>query len=151
MVKNIFTAPGANQRVDVSSITPDKLSNLVRQCESIQTLINSNADDDSDEFFSTQVNSKYYDTKQLISLRYDVPSSLGLLHVNIASLINHIDDLKTVLARMKFNFDVIGISEHKIREGMTPSTNIDIAGYNEFIFDPTKTTCGVTVFYIKKI
>ena len=50
---------------------------------------------------------------------------------------------------MKFNFDVIGISEHKIREGMTPSNNIDIAGYNEFIFDPTETACGGTGFYIK--
>ena len=50
---------------------------------------------------------------------------------------------------MKFNFDVIGISEHKIREGMTTSNNIDIAGYNEFIFDTTETTCGGTGFYIK--
>ena len=112
---------------DVSSMTPEQLSKFVRQCESIQNLINSNMDDDSDELFSTQVNSKYYDIKQLNSLKVDVPSSFGLLHVNIASLNAHIDDLKTVLARMKFNFDVIGISEHKI-----PSNNIDIAGYNEF-------------------
>ena len=32
---------------------------------------------------------------------------------------------------------------------MTLSNNIDIAGYNEFIFDPTETTCGGTGFYIK--
>ena len=146
---NIFNVPGTNQRVDVSSMTPEQLSKFVRQCESIQNLINSNTDDDSDELFLTQVNSKYYDMKQLNSLKVDVPSSFGLLHVNIASLNAHIDDLKAVLGRMKFNFDVIGISEHKIREGMTPSNNIDIAGYNEFIFDPTETTCGGTGFYIK--
>ena len=50
---------------------------------------------------------------------------------------------------MKFNFDVIGISEHKIRKGMSPSNNIDIAGYNEFIFDPIETTCGGTGLCIK--
>ena len=74
---NIFNAPGTNQRVDVSSMTPDQISKFVRQCESIQTLINSNTDDDSDKLFSTQVNSKYYDTKQLNSLKVDVPSSFG--------------------------------------------------------------------------
>merc|ERR1712208_182516 len=60
-----------------------------------------------------------------------------------------IDDLRTVLSRLKFNFDVIGISEHKIRKGTAPSNNIDIAGYNEFLFDPTETTHGGTGFYIK--
>merc|ERR1712131_558354 len=130
-------------------MSPEQLSKFVRQCESIQNLIDSSTDDDSDELFSTQVNSKYYDIRQLNSLKVDVPSSFGLLHVNIASLNAHIDDLKTVLARMKFEFDVIGISEHKILKGMPPSNNIDIAGYNEFIFDPTETACGGTGFYIK--
>ena len=44
-------------------MTPEQLSKFVRQCESIQNVINSNTDDDSDELFSTQVNSKYYDIK----------------------------------------------------------------------------------------
>ena len=67
-------------------MTPEQLSKFVYQCESIQNLINSNMNDDSDELFSTQVNSKYYDIKQLNSLKVDVPSSFGLIHVNIASL-----------------------------------------------------------------
>ena len=113
------------ERIRDLSMTPEQLSKFVRQCESIQNVINSDTDDNSDELFSTQVNSKYYDIKQLNSLKVDVPSSFGLLHVNIASLNAHIDDLKTVLARMKFNFDVIGVSEHKIRNGISPSNNID--------------------------
>ena len=112
--EDMFDIPSTNQRVDVNSMTPEQLNKFVRQCEAIQNLINSNIDDDIDELFSTQVNSKYYDIKQLNSLKIDVPSSFGLLHVNIASLNAHIDDLKNVLARMKFNFDVIGISEHKM-------------------------------------
>ena len=43
-------------------------------------------------------------------------SSLGLMHVNIVSLDAHLDDLRTALGRLKFSFDVIGISEHKIRK-----------------------------------
>ena len=49
---NTFNAPCTNQRVDVSSMTPEQLSNFVRQCESIKNMINSNTDDDSDELFS---------------------------------------------------------------------------------------------------
>ena len=71
------------------------------------------------------------------------------MHVNLASLNAHIDDLRTVLARLKFNLDVIGISEHKIRRGSTPSNNIDIQGYNEFVFEPTDSTHGGVGFYIK--
>ena len=74
---NIFNAPVTNQRDDVCSMAPEQLSKFVRQCESIQNMINSNTDDDSDELFSTQVNSKYYDIKQLNSLKVDVPSSFG--------------------------------------------------------------------------
>ena len=85
---------------------------------------------------------------QLNLLKPDISSSFGLLHVNTASLNAHIDDLKTVLARLKFNFGIIGISEHKICKDMTPN-NIDIPGYNEFIFEPTETTHGGTGFYIK--
>ena len=52
------------------------------------------------------------------------------MHVNIASLNAHIDDLRTVLTRLKTNFDVIGISEHKINKDNLPSNNIDLPGYN---------------------
>ena len=76
--------------------------------------------------------------------------SFGLLHVNIASLDAHIDDLRTFLSRSKFNFDVIGISEHKIKKGSSPSNNIALIGYNEFEFEPTGTTHGGTGFYIKQ-
>ena len=68
--------------------------------------------------FLTQINSKYYDIKQYTSLKFDPPS-------NIASSKAHIDDLYTLLDR--FNFGVIGASDHNIRNGMITSNNIDIS------------------------
>ena len=50
---------------------------------------------------------------------------------------------------LKYKFDIIGISEHKIQKDTVPSNNITIPGYNEFIFEPTETTHGGTGFYIK--
>ena len=50
---------------------------------------------------------------------------------------------------MKYNFDVIGISEHKITKEKLPSNNITLPGYEEFIYEPTGTTHGGAGFYIK--
>ena len=105
--------------------------------------------DDTDNVLST-VNSKYYDLKQLNSLEIDLPSSFGALHVNIASLDHHIDDLRLILSLLNYNFDVIGISGHKIMKDTFPANNIDIPGYEEFKFEPTGTTHGGTGFYIKE-
>ena len=96
----------------------------------------------------TQVNSNYSDINQLNSMKLDLPSSFSLFHVNISSLNAHIDDLRSVLSRMMFNFDIIGISEHKIRKDNLPSNNIDISGYKEFVFEASETNSGGTGFHI---
>ena len=82
-------------------------------------------------------------------MNHDLPSSFGLFHVNIASLNKHIDDLKFILSSLNYNFDIIGISEHKILKDTAPSNNITIPGYDEFKFEPTETNYGGTGFYIK--
>ena len=82
-------------------------------------------------------------------MQIDLTSSFGLCHVNIASLNLHIDDFKLILSRLKFNFDIIGISGHKIRKDILPSNIVSIPGNEEFIFEPIETTHGCTGFYIK--
>ena len=145
---NIFGKPDEKPRPDVSSITPDQLKKFVKQCDLIQEQLQETRDN-NEELVSTSVNSKYYDIKQFNKIKHDKDSSFGLLHVNIASLNAHIDDLRTVLSRLKPEIDIIGISEHKIKKNLKPSNNIDIGGYDEFIFEPTGTTHGGTGFYIK--
>ncbi len=131
---------------DVNIISADdrKFASL---CEHIQNFVNS--DNGDDDILLNHVNSKYYDVKQLNSSKIDLPSSFGLFHANIASLNLHIDDLRHILSLLSFKFDVIGISEHKIRKDIPPSNNISIRGYNEFVFEPIETTHGGTGFYIK--
>ena len=73
------------------------------------------------------------------------------MHVNSASLNAHIDDLRAALSRSKFNFDIIGVSEHKIKNDCPPSNNIEITGYNEFYFEPTGTTHGGINFTYRRV
>ena len=147
---NPFGKPISKPKPDISSMTPIQLKKFVDQCENIDNQLKLNETDDSDnnDFSGSSVNSKYYDLKNFNSLKQDKSSSFGLLHVNIASLNAHIDDLRTVLSRLKYNFDIIGISEHKIGKNL-PSNNIEITGYYPFEFEPTSTTHGGAGFYIK--
>ena len=73
-----------------------------------------------------------------------------MFHINIASLSLHIDDLRTLLHVLDHQFDVIAVSETKIKEDSNPITNIDIDGYN-FVHTPTKTDFGGVGLFIKKI
>lgn len=149
----IFGKAEEKPRPDVSSISPEQLKKFVKQCDAIREHLDE-ANDNNEELISTSVNSNYYDIKKFNKLRHDKESSFGLLHVNIASLNLHIDDLRTVLSRLKPNIDIIGITEHKIKKDkddkvIPPSNNIDIGGYEEFKFEPTGTTHGGAGFYIK--
>ena len=123
-----------------------EIKNYVTQCEFVNDVINS---DTQNENLPIPVNSKYYDIKELNSLDVDSQSAFGLFHVNIASLNKHIDDLKYILSKVNFNFDVIGISEHKIRADAPSTKNIKIPGYRDFHFNPIVTTHGGTGFYVR--
>ena len=70
--------------------------------------------------------------------------------MNIASLAKHFEGLHQALASLKVKFDIIGITEHKIRKDMDPIINSDIDGYRTFLYDPTESTHGGTGFYISQ-
>ena len=131
---NIFSSAKNNHREFIS------------KCSRIENFLN--ISDHVDDDTLSAVNSKYYDVDEFNALDIDVSSSFKLYHVNIASLDSHIGDLRLVLSRLNYKFDIIGISEHKINS--SPSNNIDFIGYNPFIFEPTETTHGGTGFYIKE-
>ena len=56
------------------------------------------------------------------------------------------DDLEQILSLVKVDFQIIGITEHKIKE-VTPISNIKLAGYHEFIYTPTQTSHVGSGFY----
>ena len=44
---------------------------------------------------------------------------LGLFHTNLDSINKHFDDMQNILSCLKTKFDIIGITEHKIKEHNT--------------------------------
>ena len=58
-----------------------------------------------------------------------MPSNkFSMLHINIASLGKHIDELRCILDVLNYLFDIIGITETRFHDD-NPLTNIDIDGY----------------------
>ena len=107
--------------------------------------------DDNEEGLSIPINSAYYDIHKFNQIKTDHSSSLGIIHTNLASINKNIDDLSIVLSLLKFDFHVVGISEHKIHKNhINAISNISLEGYYPFQFDPTETSHGGTGFFINK-
>ena len=87
-------------------------------------------DFDMDENLIHKVNSRYYD---IIDFSRVKKYPHQLFHVNLRSLSAYIDKLHQLLNTLKFNFDIIGISETKEQiSGFLK--NVLINGYNMLMF-----------------
>ena len=91
------------------------------------------------------LNCKYLDIR---SFNYrKSKQDFSTFHFNIASLSKHKDELETVLSMLNNNFDIIGISETKIRFGIAPTYDINIKGYNT-VSTPTESEKGDSLIHI---
>ena len=118
---------------------------------SIKTLLDKlpgNVTIQTGDFTSDTITSKYYTPFEFLESNLS-KHGFSVLHINIASLQAHIDDLKQLLVLLNYSFDVIGISETKLKVNVKPSTNIEIDGYN-LENTPTQTHFGGVALYVKK-
>ena len=69
------------------------------------------------------------------------------MHLNIASLQYHHDDLVQLVEGANCQFDIISITETKLRTGIPPAINIEIPGYS-IEHTPTDATKGGSLLYI---
>ena len=68
---------------------------------------------------------------------------LSMFHINTACFLSkNIDDLEYLLKTTNMNFDIIGISETRIRKNISKISNINL--YNYF-FEFTPTASSVVV------
>ena len=141
---------GLNMTSDDISIVPsDTLSYFLEECNSTANNYYDNVHSEEFNEFPNPINSKYYDIGQFNSIKHDHTSSFSLFHTNLASIKKHFDDMQNIISCLKTKFDIIGITEHKIKEHNTPILNINLDGYHPFIFDTSDTNCGGTGLHIK--
>ena len=95
---------------DTSIFSDQNIKSYFTKCNSTETPFN-----ESDRTVS--IYSKDHDINNFNKLNINKNSSPPTLHLNIASLSKHFEDLPNFLYFLKHSFDIIKISEHKITKG----------------------------------
>ena len=115
----------------------------------IQSLLDEMAKNESDEnsFLSDTLKSSYYDPHEFKNAKFS-KKMFSILHLNIASLSKHFDDLTTLLANLQHEFDVITLTESKIKQNSQILKNFELPGYSYF-YTGTESDFGGTLIYIK--
>ena len=101
---------------------------------------------ETDEFMSESISSKYFTPSQFLETKL-TKNMFSMIHINIASLSKHIDELRNLLSVLNHPFDIIRITETRLHDENSPA-NVDIEGY-EFKHTPTNMQCGGAGMYIK--
>ena len=92
---------------------------------------------------------KYFSIKDLNSTFNDIGNPFPLFHLNINSLPFYIDELESLISKSKNVFQIIGISETRLKKTQETITNIQLENYNiEHV--PTESANGGVLLYIKK-
>ena len=68
-------------------------------------------------------------------------------HMNISSLCHNFDELYTLLARIKVKFNIIGITETRLKKHTVTNLNLNLNGY-VIEHAPTEANCGGALLYI---
>ena len=91
---------------------------------------------------------KSYTTPQEIKSQIQNDINLSLLNLNISSLGYPINEFQDLLSTCEIDFQVIGITESRLKAHKKGLIDITIPGYN-FEHCPTEGNCGGTLIYIK--
>ena len=97
-------------------------------------------DFDMDEIVVHSINSKHFAISELNNFKMS-KDTISLFHMNIRSLSAHHGELSLLLARLKFKFDVTGISETEEQSDRGFLSNVHLLGCNIHT-QPTKSSVG---------
>ena len=122
---------GINNEVDDLDLTIFPINRLKTFFRDINNL-NVNIRDDNDEDIS-EINCISCNYVDIDSFKYKTsPSKFSLFHLNIASLAKHKEELEIILNMLDLKFDILGITESKLKCNMEPLDNINMNGYKFF-------------------
>ena len=97
-------------------------------------------------FLTNSVDCKYYELHQFQEIQKK-SKCFSALHLNISSLDKHFNELHTMLAESKHQFQVIGVTETRLSDSIKTSRKYSIPNYK--IEDtPTEASAGGALLYI---
>ena len=112
----------------------------------INELNSNNIVNDNDIDLTPIIDCKYVDVDYFKTFKIK-KNEFSIIHLNIASLKKHKEELETLLSTIGFKFDVIGITETKIKKSVEPDYDTTLEGYKQFS-TPTESEKGGVMLYI---
>ena len=103
-IENTVFTPSPSQQIMFH-----KFNNLISQ----HSYCNDTEEDNDEEVKSTIC--YYYSTEEFTKSTFKPSTSFSIFHLNIHSIQLHIDELRILLEMLEFKFDVIAISESKLK------------------------------------
>ena len=103
------------------------------------------SDYDIDEQLPQTISSCYFTIPEITSLEVD-SSDLSILHTNIRNLSLHHEDLITLCALTKVNYDIIGVSETWNQTHKETLNNASIDGYDHYDTQSLTQNGGVRLY-----
>ena len=109
-----------------------------------------NFTDDEKENELNLPNRKYRDTYYSKNLTKDFKRKvLSFFHMNVCSLTKNFDDFNRLLNELNFSFDILAVTETRIKKGSSSRINLQLSNYSTE-HTPTESSAGGTLLYISK-
>ena len=93
-------------------------------------------------------NCYYYSTEEFQKAKFKTSTSFSIFHLNIHSVQLHIEELRILLKILNFKFDIIAISETKLKD--QPTVDINLNDYHTPYCKNTEANKGGTLLYVSK-
>ena len=106
-----------------------------------------NTKEDNNDENATLINCKYMDLSTF-NFKPD-KNKFSIFHTNIGSLAKHKDELESTLTLLDFKFDIIGITETKLKTQTKPKIDINLTGYKCYHTD-TEAEKGGSLIYVSE-
>ena len=107
---------------------------------------NQNITDEPESEYDQPINCSYYNCEEFISANFNSNQNFSILHLNIHSITLHIKELRLLLETLGYKFDILAISESKLKDEST--VNINITGYRPPCVKFTEAEKGGTMIYV---
>ena len=95
------------------------------------------------------INCAYLNIDEFKAKSYEDNNFFSILHLNIHSVQRHIEEFRSVLSMLNFNFDVICLTESKLIKNIPPTVDILIPNYQNPVGTPTEATKGGVLIYVR--
>ena len=145
---NIKLTPSPSQQKII-----ERLKNLIQQKNSVTNHQEDNENDRDNDYsnlpendFDQPLSCSYYSCEEFVDAKLQAHKNFSILHLNIHSIQLHIEELRILLHALDYEFDIIAISESKLKND--PNIDISLQGFHAPYCKYTEAEKGGTILYI---